>query len=116
MTLVRTEKETDEQWTKRLEKYVEWLDKKNKQLAGLNEDLLKSTDIVNPRTQKKYKDEAQSLFYTVVTLEKMFRGGNLSQKDLDNTKSFLQEQLLNMNFTMVDICDDACLKPGAYNG
>lgn len=71
--------------------------------------MLATDEIINPRTNRSYKSEAQFMFTTLAILEKELRGGEETL-----ILNAVRETLEQLGFNIVDQYENKCLKDGAY--
>jgi hypothetical protein len=112
--LIRKNGETDKEFCNRLEYYAKDLEAKLIKEREKTEAALKipiDANVINPRTKRLYKDEAQLLFTTVALTEDAIRS-KMEKESL----IFLRECLDQLGFSLVDIYEGKATKENAYNG
>lgn len=105
---MRKSGETHKQYIRRLEAQLASSQESNRALRILNAEQNKT----NPRTGRTYESEARELFSAIALVEYFLR----TSPESDMPKIIMQQILLKYNFNDVDIYQDECLLPGAYDG
>ncbi len=106
----RMENEKDNQFIDRLQTMIKKalikIDTMTKQLKDL--------ETVNLRTGRKYKDDAESMFMTIATIESILREKGTESDDLlvIMSRGILEEQ----GFDIKSVYENNALKDGAYFG
>ena len=102
--------ETHKQYIKRLEANLANSESNNRALRQHLFNVCNEGDVMNPKTNRLYREEAQELYNTVALVEMFIRN-----EEAANAVGMLYGQLHALGFSDFEIMTNEALKDGAYN-
>lgn len=103
--ILRKGGETDADFIKRLQDEITTMGKLGAEMHAK----LEAQELINPRTKKSYKEEAEFMFLSIALIEQETRGTG------SNVAAYASGTLSGLGYDQAEQYMDKCIEDGAYN-